>query len=100
VEQALAPAVAVVISLATFVLTQRRAQQIDDRKAAKDTVELLVTENKFLVEALAALRARMDELEQKIDDCERERNQLLIERLTPHAQHHKDSTAVEEGDSE
>lgn len=82
---AVAPgAVAVILSIATFVLTQRRAQQIDDRAAAKDTVDMLAmqngmlaSQNKTLQSEIGDLRKRVSNIERARHDCERERAELL-----------------------
>ena len=80
----LAPIVAIIISLATFVLTQLRSQQLDERTAARDTVQILATQNEALQREvdhletqneglgrqLDDLRVRMRELEQRCVDCE------------------------------
>lgn len=74
------PVVAIAISLATFFFTQWRAQKIDDRAAAQSTVEMLMRENGFLVDAMKALHERVGTLERKSEDCERERQALTLER--------------------
>lgn len=61
---------AIVISLATFVLTQRRAQQIDNRAAAKDTVDILILQNKALLGDIADLRVRVTFIETQRLNCE------------------------------
>lgn len=83
---ALAPGVAIVISVGTFFFTQWRAQKIDDRAAAKSTVELLISENRLLMQALKEVRERVEDLESKFDDCERERAALVVERAGLQAQ--------------
>lgn len=82
----LAPGVAVVVSIATFVFTQVRTQRLDDRAAAKDTVLILATQNKALLDEIADLRARVtfEEqqrvlLENRLTIAEDQRNALIKE---------------------
>lgn len=72
-DQALVPAATLAISIMTFAFTQWRTQKIDDRAAAKDTVDLLATQNDALSREVADLRVHMAE-------CERARLELM-ERL-------------------
>ncbi len=60
---ALAPGAAIVISLATLVLTQRRAEQTDARTAAKDTVEILAIQNTALLAEITNLHTRVAVIE-------------------------------------
>lgn len=76
---ALAPVAALVVSLATFVFTQRRASQIEERSAAKDTVELLAQQNKALRQDVVDLRSRVLSIEAGRLQCEQERAELLKE---------------------
>jgi len=84
----LAPGAALIVSLATFVFTQRRANQleeraahVEERAAAKDTVELLAKQNEALREELLELRSRIVGPEAMRDLCEKERAMLLAEIL-------------------
>ena len=90
-EALLAPSAALVISLATFVATQVRTNQIDSRAAAKDTVEILATQNKSLLDEITEIRTRMITLDQQLLHCERART-LLLERLTGLLSSHAEDT--------
>jgi chromosome segregation ATPase len=82
---ALAPgAVATILSIATFIFTQVRSQKsedrvqkLDDRAAAKETVEVLATLNKALTDEIGNFRIRLTNIEQQHDECEKERLALL-----------------------
>ena len=73
---ALAPGAAIVISLVTFVMTQRSAQYREERSAAKETVDILVAQNRALHNELVDLRKRVAQLEEKRNEWERERAEL------------------------
>lgn len=88
-DQALVPVLTFVISVASIVWTQVQAnrakdreRRIDDRAAAKDTVDTLASLNEALGREIDGLRSRMESLEQKFDNCEQERGLLLVERDT------------------
>ena len=72
----LAPGAALIVSLATFVFTH-----VEERAAAKDTVELLAKQNEALREELLELRSRIVGPEAMRDLCEKERAMLLAEIL-------------------
>lgn len=75
---ALAPAAAIIISLVTLILAQQRAQKTDDRAAAKDTVEILASQNTALHAEVTDLRARIAHLEQTLHDAVIERTNMYL----------------------
>jgi hypothetical protein len=77
ITSSLPPIAAIVVSLATFVFTQIRAQRVDDRAAAKTTVQLLLTQIEALLSEVDDLRRHQTRMEQQHNDCERERLVLL-----------------------
>lgn len=88
-DQALVPGLTFIISVASIVWTQIQAnrakdreRRIDDRAAAKDVVDTLAVLNAALGREITELRDRMEHLEEKFGDCERERDSLLVERDT------------------
>lgn len=76
---ALAPGAAILLSILTLYLTQRRTQALDDRSAAKETVEFLSLQNESLGRSLDDLRARITQMESEHLECQRQRDKLLQE---------------------
>jgi len=72
ISAVLAPSLAILLSIVTYVLTNARTQKIDDRAAAKETVELLVVQNNILIEDVKDLRARLAIVESVRDNCEKQ----------------------------
>lgn len=79
---ALAPGAAILLSVVTLWLTQRRTQQIDDRAAAKDVVDFLSLQNEALGRSLEDLRQRITQMEAEHLECQHQRDQLLQEVLS------------------
>lgn len=76
----IAPGLAIVFTAATFVFTQIRAQRLDDRSAARETVETIAALNRALSSELEHLRDHIKEIDAQHKQCERERI-LLLEQL-------------------
>lgn len=80
ISSILAPSLAILVSVVTYWITSKRTQQLDDRAAAKETVELLATQNKILLGDITDLRERIRLIEQSRDKCE-EQLMLLTNKL-------------------
>lgn len=96
-EQLIAPLLAALIGVGTFVVTQRRVREDETRSATKSPVELLRIQNRLLTDEMGALTVRVNALElrrqklvQELKFSEAERERLgaelasakqMIERL-------------------
>lgn len=74
------PFISIMLSVVTFVVTDRRANRVESRAAAKETVELLVTQNKVLHDSIEDLLGRVRNLEEELKLCQAERAELLRAR--------------------
>lgn len=83
--QSLAPGAAIIISAITLVVALRTQQSA----AAKDTVDILETQNKVLSSGYDDLRTRVTDVEARLKICERERGHLMNELKELRAQLNK-----------
>lgn len=77
IESLLPPIAAVLVSLATFYFTQRRADRAEDRMASKDIVEMLFQQNEALLDETRDLRTRLTALEASHSRCQEEVMDLM-----------------------
>lgn len=77
----LAPGIALIISVVTYVVTDRRAADRETRTAAKDTVDILAAQNEAQAREILALKERVDNLEVLFKECVEGRTRLEAELL-------------------